>query len=209
MRIDRHPSQIAVPARSSLLGSAALLVAIAGAVTVGDPGSALTAPSSVAVARAAGIASSPVTAAGDDEHPAASSAWRWPVGDARAVMRGFEAPEHRYGAGHRGIDIGATEGTAVNAPASGVVVFAGPVPGRSVVTVDHGGGVVSSYDPIVPSVVAGESVTPGRQIGTLGPASATHCPGCLHLGVRRNGAYIDPLPLFGPPRRSILLPLEP
>lgn len=209
MRIDRHPSPIAVPARSSLLGSAALVVAIACAVTVGDPGSALTAPSSVAVAPGAGIASSPVTAAGDEHGPAASPAWRWPVDDGRAVMRGFEAPEHRFGAGHRGIDIGATEGAAVSAPASGVVIFAGPVAGRSVVTVDHGGGVVSSYDPVVPAVVAGEDVTPGRHIGTLGPASVTHCPGCLHLGVRRNGAYIDPLPFFGPPRRSILLPLEP
>jgi murein DD-endopeptidase MepM/ murein hydrolase activator NlpD len=209
MRIHRRPSPIAVPARSSLLGNAALVVAIAGAVTVGDPGWARTAPSSVDVAPAAGVASSPVTAAGDDDGSAASSAWRWPVGDARAVIRGFEAPAHRFGAGHRGVDIRATEGTAVNAPAPGVVVFAGPVAGRSVVTVDHGGGVVSSYDPVVPAVVAGEDVTPGQRIGALGPASATHCPGCLHLGVRRKGAYIDPLPFFGPPRRSILLPLEP
>jgi murein DD-endopeptidase MepM/ murein hydrolase activator NlpD len=175
---------------------------------IGGPGSALTAPS--AVAGGPGSASSPArVAGGETSGPAVASSWRWPVVEPRAVLRGFDAPAHRFGAGHRGVDMGATDGAAVSAPASGVVLFAGPVAGRSVVTIDHGGGVVSSYDPVVPAVVAGDDVTPGQRIGALGPPAALHCPGCLHLGVRRNGAYIDPLPLFGPPRRSILLPLEP
>lgn len=141
------------------------------------------------------------------DRPRAS--WSWPVAEPRRVVREFLAPEHQFGAGHRGIDIAAAGGAAVRAPAPGVVLFAGPVAGRSVVTIDHGGGVVSSYDPIVPAVTAGDVVTAGGPIGALGPETSTHCPGCLHLGVRRDGAYVDPAPFFRPPRRSILLPLGP
>jgi murein DD-endopeptidase MepM/ murein hydrolase activator NlpD len=140
---------------------------------------------------------------------AVRTVWSWPVAGRRHIVAGFVAPEHRFGTGHRGIDVAAGAGETITAPAAGMVIFSGPVAGRSVITVDHGGGLVSSYDPIVPAVGSGTPVGTGQVLGTLGPAGAMHCPsGCLHLGVRLHGAYVDPAPFFGPPRRSILLPLD-
>ncbi|PSL39769.1 peptidase M23-like protein [Labedella gwakjiensis] len=134
--------------------------------------------------------------------------WAWPVPEPRVLKRPFDRPDHEYGAGHRGIDVAAGVGASVAAPAAGTVLFAGPVAGRSVVTVDHGGGIVTSYDPVVPAVTVGDAVTPGTVIGTLEAAEAMHCAsGCLHLGVRVGGDYVDPLPFFGRPARSVLLPL--
>ncbi|WP_166426753.1 murein hydrolase activator EnvC family protein [Labedella populi] len=179
-------------------------------VIVGLVGGAL----AVAMAPAhAGGAAAGLTVTARDENPGARApggSWSWPVGEPRVVVRGFIPPEHRFGAGHRGLDIAAREGDTVVAPSAGVVLFAGPVAGRSVVTVDHGRGVVSSYDPVEPLVVTGESVAAGGRLGILGPGVAMHCrAGCVHVGVRRDGAYVDPAPFFRPPRRSVLLPLEP
>ena len=61
--------------------------------------------------------------------PASARAWTWPVDG--PVLRPFVFdPAHPYAGGqHRGIDIGAAEGTPVRAPADGTVTFAGSVPG--------------------------------------------------------------------------------
>jgi murein DD-endopeptidase MepM/ murein hydrolase activator NlpD len=140
--------------------------------------------------------------------PAAGGEWSWPVAGPRRLERAFDPPAHEYGAGHRGIDIGAAPGAPISSPADGIVLFAGPVAGRSVVTVDHGGGVVSSFDPVIPSVVTGTIVTRDTVIGHLEAGRSMHCvDGCLHLGARLGGVYIDPLPLFGRPVRSVLLPV--
>jgi murein DD-endopeptidase MepM/ murein hydrolase activator NlpD len=158
-----------------------------------------------------GAAAGARAASTDDADPPASTAggtWAWPVAGARTVERAFEPPAHAYGAGHRGIDVMALAGSDVSAPAAGIVLFAGPVAGRSVVTIDHGGGVVSSYDPVVPAVASGDPVGPGTAIGRLEDGSAMHCPrGCLHVGVRIDGAYVDPFPFFVRRERSVLLPL--
>lgn len=130
--------------------------------------------------------------------------WSWPVAP-HEVVRAFDPPETPYGAGHRGIDIAAPAGSAVRSPADGVVRFAGPVAGRPVVSIDHGGGLVSSFEPVEPSVVAGEPVARGQRIGVL---LAGHAGGSrLHLGARLQGAYVDPLPLLGVPR-PVLLPMD-
>jgi murein DD-endopeptidase MepM/ murein hydrolase activator NlpD len=144
-----------------------------------------------------------------DAVPTARASWNWPVAGRRHISNEFVSPAHRFGAGHRGIDIASTAGGTITAPAGGTVVFSGPVAGRSVITVDHGGGLVSSYDPIVPAIRSGTPVRAGQVLGTLGPAEAMHCAaGCLHLGVRLEGEYVDPAPFFRPPQRSILLPLD-
>ena len=64
--------------------------------------------------------------------------WRWPV-DTVQVVEPFAAPAHAYGPGHRGVDL-VWDGGAVRAPSGGIIAFAGPVAGRGVVTIDHGGG---------------------------------------------------------------------
>ena len=79
-------------------------------------------------------------------HPAAAAAsgtWVWPV--TGPVIRGFDPPDDPYGAGHRGIDIAAPVGTPVLAAEAGTVTFGGKVGGQLFVSVDHGGGLVSSY----------------------------------------------------------------
>lgn len=131
--------------------------------------------------------------------------WDWPV-IAPTVVARFEAPAHEYGAGHRGIDVASSTGDpGVHAPADGVVAFAGAVAGRGVVTIDHGDGLVSTLEPVETQVSAGEAVSRGDVVAVL--AAGGHAPaGTLHFGVRRDGAYINPLMLLGGIPRAILLP---
>ncbi len=134
---------------------------------------------------------------------AGEGTWRWPVDPPRSIARPFIPPPTPYAAGHRGIDIRAPAGT-LYAPASGVVHFAGVVVDRPVLSIDHGGGVLSSYEPVETSLVEGDSVTRGDVIGTVLPG---HCAStCVHLGVRVDGQYVSPLRFLGGIPRAILLP---
>src|SRR5687768_1268477 len=95
-----------------------------------------------------------------------------PVGG--RVLRTFDPPATRFGAGHRGVDLRAWEGQPVVAAMGGTVTFSGRVAGRSWVTVDHGGGLDTTYGPIDPRLVrAGEVVAPGEWLGFVA-AGATH-----------------------------------
>ncbi|WP_448004979.1 murein hydrolase activator EnvC family protein [Agromyces bauzanensis] len=132
--------------------------------------------------------------------------WVWPVPPPIVVVAPFRAPPTPYAAGHRGIDIAASPGAVVVAPASGVVRFAGPVAGRGVVSIDHGAGVVSAIEPVEASVAAGTAVAPGDVIGTV--ASGGHCDAvCVHFGVRIDGEYVSPFLFLGGLPRAVLLPL--
>ena len=107
------------------------------------------------------------------------------------VVRGFDAPPSPYAAGHRGVDLAARAGSAVRAAAAGMVYFAGVVAGIGSVSVDHGNGWRTTYQSVIPSVVAGEVVAAGDRIGTL---TAGHCPAtdCLHWGLTDGERYLDP-----------------
>lgn len=131
--------------------------------------------------------------------------WVWPTGS-RIVERGWEAPADDYAPGHRGIDVAASIGTPAVAVASGTVSFAGSVAGRGVVSIDHGGGLVSTLDSVDPSVSTGDEVDQGSTVGTV---SVGHCPAsapCLHLGARVDGRYVDPLPYLPAAEWPVLLP---
>lgn len=138
--------------------------------------------------------------------------WRWPVPPPHTVVAEFRAPEHRYGPGHRGIDIAVpAEGAPVRAVEAGTVRFSGDVAGRGVVSVLHADGLISTYEPVHGLVAAGSRVEAGEVLGTLEPGSAaSHCEGggCLHLGARSGGDYLDPLPLLGARGPSVLLPWQ-
>lgn len=132
--------------------------------------------------------------------------YRLPVADA-PVLRAFEAPPEPWAAGHRGVDLAVGAGAVVAAPADGVVTFAGPVAGRGVVTVHHDDGLLSSLEPLAPSVAVGDRVRQGQALGTL--AAGDHCGGssCLHWGVRvAPDRYLDPLTLVAPQGPVVLLP---
>lgn len=131
--------------------------------------------------------------------------WAWPVPSPHPIARPYLAPATPYASGHRGIDISAGEGATVFAPDDGVVHFAGFVVDRPVLSIDHGGGVVSSYEPVATSLVEGDVVHRGEPIGAL---EVGHCrSSCLHLGVRVDGAYVSPLLYLGGQPRAVLLPL--
>lgn len=141
---------------------------------------------------------------GEDD-AAASTTWSWPLEGPRAVVAPFRAPAHEYGAGHRGIDIAAEVGTEVKAPADGIVAFRGSVVDRPLLTVEHPGGYVTTFEPVLSLLSPGDAVSTGDVIGTvaLGGHAAANT---LHLGVRLDGAYINPLLLFGEVPRAVLLP---
>ena len=121
----------------------------------------------------------------------ASGSWTWPV--TGAVIRGFDPPGSPFGAGHRGIDIAAAAGTLVRAPAPGVVTFAGNVGGRLFVTIDHGGGLLSTCSFLSAILVhKGDLVIQGQGIALSGIGHVGDVIPNVHLGVRLNGAYVDP-----------------
>ena len=127
------------------------------------------------------------------------SGWVWPLSPRPEVVRTFEAPEGPYASGHRGADLASLPGAPVLAAGAGIVAFAGRVAGRGVVSIDHPGGLRTTYEPVAASVTRGDRVTAGLVIGRL-ELPASHCfpAACLHWGLRRGPTYLDPLSLLGP-----------
>ncbi|MBW8764957.1 MAG: M23 family metallopeptidase [Geodermatophilales bacterium] len=149
----------------------------------------------------------PVPAAAEPVVPPApaTALWSAPVGGELVVTRPFEPPANPYAAGHRGVDLAGPPGSPVLAAGDGVVAFAGMVAGRPVVSIDHADGLRTTYEPVHPSVGAGQAVARGSPIGTLA-AGHTGCPSpaCLHWGLRRGETYLDPLTLLRPPEVRLL-----
>jgi murein DD-endopeptidase MepM/ murein hydrolase activator NlpD len=133
--------------------------------------------------------------------------WGWPLRPAPQVLHRFDPPDVVWEAGHRGVDLAATVGQDVLAPSSGVVSFSGIVVDRGVLVVTASNGLRSSLEPVDGVVPVGTAVQRGDLIGRVGAAPG-HCgpATCLHWGVRRGEAYLDPVALVVP-RRVILLPL--
>ena len=138
--------------------------------------------------------------------PAPGADYAWPLLPPPAVTAVFRKPAFRYGRGHRGADLAGAPGQAVLVAREGVVVFAGRIAGRGVVSVDHPDGLRSTYEPVTAAVVAGARLAGGDPVGTLEPGH-TGCPvaACLHWGVRRERLdHLDPLVLLRPPRVRLL-----
>lgn len=123
----------------------------------------------------------------------ASLVWIWPVSG--PVVAPFHAPEHAFGPGHRGIDIESVVDSPVRAAHAGTVRFAGLVAGVPTVTIRNGP-VTTSYQPVHAAVPSGAVVQAGDVIGRLGARHGA-CT-CLHLGVRADGRYRDPLHFLHP-----------
>ncbi|WP_336725664.1 M23 family metallopeptidase [Cellulosimicrobium cellulans] len=160
-------------------------------------------------------AASATTGARGEVTSAASADWVPPLDrapDALGVLAPFDPPLQSWLPGHRGVDLAATAGEPVLAPAPGVVTFAGPVAGRDVVVVTHDDGLRTSLEPVTGTVPRGTRVAPEDVVGTVqgsdGGAVASHCAGaCVHWGVRRGERYVDPLALLGERPPIVLLPL--
>lgn len=143
----------------------------------------------------------------DQGDAATDGAWVWPV-ESRDVARDFDPPEERWSRGHRGLDIRIPAGAAVIAVDDGVVSHSGVINGLGTITVRHGPGLRSTYQPVEDPAPVGTDVSAGQQIATL--ASDGHCPpsDCLHLGaIVDRDTYVDPM-MFLRPGEVSLLPID-
>lgn len=97
--------------------------------------------------------------------------------------------------GHWGIDYEGDQDGLVQAAAGGTVIFSGRVVDNPVVTIDHGGGLWTSYSYLGHvTVLRGEEVGRGTVVGTVG-VDTGH--GDVHLSVRIDGEYVDPVRVVG------------
>jgi murein DD-endopeptidase MepM/ murein hydrolase activator NlpD len=129
---------------------------------------------------------------------ATASRWQWPLRPGPdQVVHSFDAPEDRWDAGHRGVDLLGTFGESVRAAGTGLVAYAGLLAGRGVVTITHGA-LRTTYEPVTPTVHVGDRVRAGGVIATLDLLGG-HClpRACLHWGLLRGSTYLDPLSLVG------------
>ena len=98
---------------------------------------------------------------------------------------------------HNGVDIAAEAGTKVCAAAAGTVynVYEDETMGMTVV-INHDGGYVTTYSSLAQTVnvAAGDKVTAGQTIGTVGNTALmeTAVGDHLHFGVTCNGQAVDP-----------------
>ena len=146
------------------------------------------------------VASMRAAEAGAASHHHERPVFRPPVN--APVADPFRPPEDSYGPGNRGIEYDTEPGDVVRAAASGTVEFAGPVAGTLHVTIDHGGGLLSSYSYLQRiSVRVGTDLARGAVIGMAGER--------LHFGVRLGGVYTDPDTFVGVRRvRVRLVPFQ-
>ena len=95
---------------------------------------------------------------------------------------------------HEGVDFGAAIGTAIVAPADGIITFSGPKPGfGNFVQIDHGYGVETIYGHAATlSVKKGQKIFRGDRIATVGNTGYSTGPH-VHYEVRVNGTPGDPL----------------
>jgi murein DD-endopeptidase MepM/ murein hydrolase activator NlpD len=109
-----------------------------------------------------------------------------------AVVRPFDPPAHAYGPGHRGVDLAAAPGSPVRAVRDGRVSWSGDIDGTGWVTVDHGGGLATTYGDLEIAVTAGARVQAGQVLGRLAAARSHLDWGArwTHDGERE---YVDPL----------------
>ena len=130
--------------------------------------------------------------------PPAPASGVWPLQPRPAVVAGFDPPASRYGAGHRGVDLGGHLGAPVRTALAGRVSYARRLAGRGVVVVDHGT-TRTTYEPVAATVHVGDRVRTGAVIGRL-QLFGSHCfpRSCLHWGlIEGRDHYLDPLTLVG------------
>jgi murein DD-endopeptidase MepM/ murein hydrolase activator NlpD len=164
------------------------------------------APAAAPVAAPAAVAERLSWAPVEPQSPRVPALWMPVTGP---LVRGFDARAGPYGPGHRGIDIAAPVGELVRAPAAGRVVFAGPVAGVTWVTLEVAPGVLVTLGPLLDPVATATRVRSKAPVGRIGPghAATPAAPATLHLSVRVDGVYVDPLVYLVDRPRPRLVPL--
>jgi Peptidase family M23 len=129
-------------------------------------------------------------------------AWTWPVDGPVLQPFSFD-PGDPYAAGqHRGIDIAASRGAPVVAPAGGTISFAGTVPGGGLtlaIRTPDGYSATLVHLGVI-TVARGATVGEGSIVGSVGPSGdPEHAQPYVHLGIRIAAdpqGYVDPLSLL-------------
>jgi murein DD-endopeptidase MepM/ murein hydrolase activator NlpD len=120
----------------------------------------------------------------------------WPVRG--YITDGFGNRRNPFGGGgtemHAGLDIATNHGTAIEATADGIVIFAGVYGGYgNIVVVDHGYGITTRYGHMsMIEVTVGQHVTRGKVIGAVGSTGRSTAPHC-HYEVRLHDRPVNPL----------------
>ena len=94
---------------------------------------------------------------------------------------------------HKGMDIAASEGTAIAAPGTGIVTATGDYffNGKTVI-IDHGQGFVTMYCHLSEiGVDEGQQLEAGEPVGAVGATGRVTGPH-LHFGTYLNGTAVDP-----------------
>jgi len=126
-----------------------------------------------------------------------------------SASQGFGASRDGGSRPHQGLDMthwsGALE-AAVSAYKTGKVIAANSNGYRGFIEIDHGGGLLTRYVHVVPSVSVGQVVYGGQQIGNLAASGGnTH----LHFEVYPDGKTpTDPLPVVRGVKNRISSPLS-
>ncbi|MDO5097968.1 MAG: M23 family metallopeptidase [Corynebacterium sp.] len=114
------------------------------------------------------------------------------------VLRGFDKPEHDWLPGHRGVDLEAPVGHPIYAAGAGTVLYAGLLAGRPTISIEHAGGLRTTYQPVFPIVTVGDTIQRGQKIGQRAPS--TDGDDGLHWGAKYGQRdYINPLSLLAAP----------
>jgi hypothetical protein len=154
------------------------------------------------------VAAAALASAAPSAPAATNGGWVRPVRG--VVVRPFDPPESRFGAGHLGADLAAPPRTPVVAAGPGVVSFAGTVAGSRHVVVAHAGDLRTSYSFLAAiSVRRGQSVRAGEVVGTTGGTGHGHDGDVLHVGLRSGETYLDPMALLGPIDLTAIVHLAP
>lgn len=141
----------------------------------------------------------------------ASEVWQVPL-DQPVLVNEFRQPNADWSAGHRGVDYLVAEGQTVFASNSGVISFSGVVVNRSVVSIRHDNGLISSYEPVCGSLPLNARVAAGEVFGEACGNSdyPSHCGLrlCLHFSLRSAYGYLSPLIKIGGLSPSRLKPWD-
>jgi len=115
------------------------------------------------------------------------------------VLRTFNKPAKNWLPGHRGVDLEATPNDQIYAAGAGTVIYAGTLAGIPTVSIEHPGGLRTTYQPVLPLVAVGDTVTGKQPIGALAPGGTHGYPG-LQWGAKFGADdYINPLTLLPAP----------
>lgn len=121
----------------------------------------------------------------------------WPCPSSSRITSSFgsrTSPTEGASSDHKGVDIGASSGSAIVAAASGTVVISTySYSAGNYIMINHGGGIYTVYMHCSSLLASeGQTVSKGQTIAKVGSTGYSTGPH-LHFGIRAAGSYVNPL----------------